>query len=65
MMKIQWQGSGLRIIHGYTFKPGQIVEVSDEEIALDILTQPNEPFVKVTEPEPERRSRRNTRKEID
>ena len=64
-MKIQWQGSGLRIIHGYTLQPGQTVEIQDDEIALDILTQPNEPFVKVTDTEPEQRSRRNTRKEID
>ena len=60
-MKIQWQGTGLRIIHGYTFQPGQIVEIPDDEVALDILTQPNEPFIEIkveVEPARTRRSRK-------
>lgn len=44
---IQWQGNGIRLIHGYNFTPGQAIEVEDDEIALDILTQPNEPFVEI------------------
>ncbi len=48
--KIKWAGVSRREIHGYVFMPGQVIEVDDEEIALDILTQPGEPFVEV-EPE--------------
>ncbi|MCG3208627.1 MAG: hypothetical protein FOGNACKC_02238 [Anaerolineae bacterium] len=54
--QIKWNGFGVRLIHGYVFRPGQVITVEDEQIALDILTQPGEPFSEVTppaEPEPE------------
>lgn len=41
-----------REIHGYTFLPGQTLWVENEEKALDILTQPGEPFVEVNLPAP-------------
>lgn len=47
MKYIQWNGSGvvIREIHGFAFKRGQIHQVDDDEIALDMLTQPNDYFV--------------------
>lgn len=47
--KIQWRGNSIRFIHGFVFRPGQVIEVENEELALDILTQPGEPFVMVDE----------------
>ncbi len=34
----------IREIHGFVFQPGQVHVVEDDTIALDILTQPGEPF---------------------
>lgn len=48
--QIKWDGFGVRLIHGYVFRPGQVITVEDEQIALDILTQPGEPFSEVTPP---------------
>jgi len=33
-----------REIHGLVFEPGQVHVVEDDMVALDILTQPGEPF---------------------
>ena len=47
MKYIQWNGSPVTVreIHGYTFRRGQIHKVTDDEIALDMLTQPRDFFV--------------------
>jgi len=51
MRTIQYRGHAVRIIHGFIFSPGQVQQVDVEDIALDILTQPGEPFVEI-EPAP-------------
>jgi hypothetical protein len=53
MKKIRWNGFGRREIYGYAFTPGQVIEVTDDEQALDILTQPGEDFSEVIESEAE------------
>lgn len=42
--QIGWTGFGVRELYGYTWVSGQVHAVEDEEIALDILTQPDENF---------------------
>jgi hypothetical protein len=48
---IAWYGIGRRELLGYTWGfSGQQVTVEDEEVALDILTQPGENFREVMPP---------------
>lgn len=64
MKTIQYRGAKIRIIHGYVFRPGQTHQVEDDNIALDILTQPDEPFFEIeTEPaQPAKSARRKAGK---
>lgn len=66
-MLIKWDGIAIREIHGYIFQPGQVIEVADEETALDILTQPGEPFVEIDQKsaKPAQAARRKPAKQED
>lgn len=47
-MYIRWNGVvGAREIRGYTFEPGQIILVEDDDAALDMQTQPGESFEEI------------------
>lgn len=48
MQYIRWNGKvGTREIRGYTFEPGQILLVEEDEVALDMQTQPGESFEEI------------------
>lgn len=47
---IAWYGYGVRDLHGLRWENGQAHLVEDEEVALDILTQPGEDFREVSPP---------------
>lgn len=47
---IAWYGFGVRELHGLRWENGQAHLVEDEEVALDILTQPGEDFREVSPP---------------
>jgi hypothetical protein len=49
MKKVQWFGVGVREAYGYTWTNGAVVPVEDDEQADDLLTQPGENFVEVTD----------------
>lgn len=44
---IAWYGVGVRELHGFQWKNGEVHLVEDEMVALDILTQPDEDFREV------------------
>lgn len=50
---IAWYGYGVRELHGFRWENGQAHMVEDEEVALDILTQPGEDFREADGPPPE------------
>ncbi|MCL4295684.1 MAG: hypothetical protein KJ077_08150 [Anaerolineae bacterium] len=50
---IAWYGYGVRELHGFRWENGQAHLVEDEEVALDILTQPGEDFREVDPPAPQ------------
>lgn len=47
MKRIKWTGVGTREAHGFTWESGDVISIEDEEIALDLLTQPNDGFSQV------------------
>ncbi len=56
MRQIQWFGVGRREIAEYSLAwefSGAVVPVEDDNVALDILTQPGEKFVDVTDDQSE------------
>lgn len=49
---IAWYGYGVRELHGFRWENGQAHLVEDEQVALDILTQPDEDFREADGPLP-------------
>lgn len=74
---IQWNGSKLveRHIHDLVFRHGDVHQVDDDEIALDLLTQPGDHFIEVdkstydkqnrTEPEEPLIDQTDSRQEVE
>ncbi len=50
-MKIKWAGNGMRVVGNYQWseKNDWVQDVKEPELALDLLTQPNENFMEITD----------------